>query len=192
MFARISLASLLLLVVAVTAIDAAENGRKAFVRTWQGQAVVLTRPLYSLVYSERRRFMPIARRDGRVSGLTVATPSDTYYQFEAQRDYEEPIIARSPDAIIPAMQTRYRRSAHLDEGFVQDVEPGMLVRYESGVRLMVARVAIERERLVLFLHRDQSRELATTLTVKLSGPLSNDLVETPLIERVLSRFLSKL
>jgi hypothetical protein len=191
-FSRISLVSVLALVVATTAIDAAQqHGRKAFVTAWQEQRVVVKRPLYSLVYSERTRFLPIARKDGRISGLTVATPTETYYQFEARRDYEEDIVARTPEGILAAMKTHYRRSAHLDEGYVQDVEPGMLVRYESGVKLVVGRVDIERDLVRLFLRRENDHEIVTTLTVKLGGPVSTALVEAPLIESVLSRFVTK-
>ena len=177
---------------ATHAIDAAQqHGRKAFVTAWQEQRVVVKRPLYSLVYSERTRFLPIARKDGRISGLTVATTTETYYQFEARRDYEEAIVARTPEGILAAMKTRYRRSAHLDEGYVQDVEPGMLVRYESGVKLVVGRVDIARDLVRLFLRRENDHEIVTTLTVKLGGPVSTALVETPLIESVLNRFVTK-
>jgi hypothetical protein len=191
-FSRIGLASMLVLVVATNTIGAAQqHGRKAFVTAWRDQQVVVKRPLYSLVYSERTRFLPIARKDGRISGLTVATPNDTYYQFEARRDYEEAIVARTPEGILAAMETRYRRSAHLDEGYVQDVEPGMLVRYESGVKLVVGRVEIERDLVRLFLRRAHDHEVVTTLTVKLGGPVSTALVEAPLIESVLNRFVTK-
>jgi hypothetical protein len=191
-FSRISLVSVLAIVAATNTIGAAQqHGRKAFVTAWQEQQVVLKRPLYSLVYSERTRFLPIARKDGRISGLTVATPTDTYYQFEARRDYEDDVVARTPEGIVAAMETRYRRSAHLGEGYVQDVEPGTLVRYESGVRLVVRRVEIEREHVRLFLRREDAGEVVTSLTVKLGGPVSTALVEAPLIESVLNRFLTK-
>lgn len=180
------------LALAATTINAREHGgKKAFVNAWQNHGVILKRPLYSLVFSERTRFLPVARRDGRICGLTVATPNDTYYQFEARRDYENDIVERTPDGVVAALQSRYRRSAHLDEGYVQDVEAGMLVRYETGVRLVVQRIRIDRDSVRLFLHRDQDSNVETTLTVKLAGPLSKDLVEAPLIENILNRFVSR-
>jgi hypothetical protein len=191
-FARRSLVSFLALVLTAAAIHGAEhNSKKVFLSSWHNQAVVLKRPLYSLVFSERSRFLPVVRRDGRISGLTIATPTETYYQFAARRDYEEDIVERTPDAVLATLKTRYRRSAHLDEGSVHDVEVGMLVRYEPGVQLVVGRVQIEGDEVRLFLRRADEASVATTLTVKLAGPLSKDLVEAPLIDQVLNRFVSK-
>jgi hypothetical protein len=187
------IASLLFVVAtgAVASIDAAEpSPRKAFLNAWQDRGVALKQPLYSVIYDERRRFLPLTKQDGKVAGLTVATPSSVYYQFDARRDTEDDIVGRDPNAVVTALREQYRRSTHLEIGNVQDVESVMLVRYEPGVRLLVKRVQIERDRVRLLLHNEAGKEV-TTLTVKWPVPLSKDLTESAVIEGVLDKFLIK-
>ena len=175
-----------------TAIDGAERtGKKAFTSAWEDRAVVLTRTLYSIVYDERSRYLPLVKHDGRVTGLTVATPSDTYYQFDARRKSEDDIIARDPDRLVSILRTQYRRSENLDIGNVQDVEPVMLVRYEPGVKLVVRRIQFDRDRVRLSFNKTDTGDLATTLTVKWPAPLSKDLTESRLIDDVLTRFVTR-
>lgn len=186
------LASILFIVAGAGAelsIEAAEpSNRKAFLNTWQDRDVALRRTLYSVVYDERRRFLPLTKQDGKVAGLTVATPSGVYYQFDARRDSEDDIVGRDPNAVVTALREQYRRSTHLDIGNVKDVETVMLVRYEPGVVLVVRKVLIERDRVRLMLH-NQAGQQATTLTVKWPAPLSKDLTESAVIEGVLDKFL---
>lgn len=184
-------ASILFIVAAgaVPSIEAAgESNKKAFLTAWQDRGVALKRTLYSIVYDERRRFMPSTKQEGKVAGLTVATPSDVYYQFDARRDSEDDIRGRDPNAIVTALREQYRRSTHLEIGNVKDVEAVMLVRYEPGVVLVVGKVQIERDRVRLLLHNREG-ETATTLTVKWPAPLSKDLTESAVIEGVLDKFL---
>ena len=61
-----------------------------------------------MVYDERRRFLPLTKQQGRVAGLTVATPSDIYYLFEARRDTEDDIVGRDPNAVVTALREQYR------------------------------------------------------------------------------------
>ena len=181
--------TVLVLINAVAATGAAApSNRKAFLSAWQDRGVALKRTLYSVVYDERRRFLPLTKQEGKVAGLTVATPSDVYYQFEARRDTEDDIVGRDPNAIVTALRAQYLRSTHVEIGNVKDVEPVVLVRYEPGVVLFVKKVQIERDRVRLMLHNKAGEE-ATTLTVKLPVPLSKALTESTIIERVLDTFL---
>jgi hypothetical protein len=185
-----------ILSVALTAaasLHAAErSGKKAFLTAWEDRSVVVTRPLYSVVYDERNRVLPLIKHRDRVTGLTVVTPTGTtYYQFDAKRDSEGDIIGNDPNDVVSEMRTQYFRSAHLDIGTVQDVEPLMLVRYSPGVELIVRKVRIERDRVRLYLHKDGEGDVATTLTVKWPAPLTNELTESPVIDAALSRFLTR-
>lgn len=181
----------LILLVSAAATPQAASGRKAFISAWEGSRVVVTRTLFSIVYDERNRVVPLLKQEGRVAGLTVATPSDTYYLFEARRDSEEDIIERDPERLVSALKTQYRRSSHLDIGNTQDVEPVMLVRYEPGVQFVVTAVRIERDRVQLRFNKLNEDTLATTLTVKWPAPLTKELTESYLIERALTRFIRK-
>jgi hypothetical protein len=186
----------LILLVALTAaasLHAAErSGKKAFQDAWAGRRVVVKRVLYSVVFDERSRVLPIVKHRDRVSGLNVVTPTGTsYYQFDARRDSEEDIVDQDPDRIVSEMKNQYFRSMHLDNGAVQDIEPLMLVRYSPGVTFIVRKVQIDRDRVRLHFHKDGEADLATTLTVKFPTPLSNELTESPLIDDALTRFVTR-
>ena len=78
---------------------AERSGKKAFQSAWVGRSVVVKRALYSVVFDERSRVVPIFKHRDRVSGLTVVTPAGTYYyQFDARRESEEDIVDRIPTA----------------------------------------------------------------------------------------------
>jgi len=176
---------------ATVVLPAAESGKKDFITAWQNRSVVLKRTLFSVVYDERSRVLPLWKQKGRVAGLTVGTPSATYYQFEARREAEEDVLANDPNVILSTLRGQYRRSEYLDIGHVQDVEPLMLVRYEPGVELLVKKVQIERDRVRLLLHKDRASDLATTLTVKWPVPLTKELGESVVIEDVISRYVTR-
>ena len=178
--------------VAAAALHASErSGKKAFQNAWVGRSVVVKRALYSVVYDERNRVLPLIKHQDRVSGLTVVTPTGTsYYQFDARRDSEKDIIDRDPNGIVSAMRKQYFRSVLLaDIGTDRDIEPLMLVQYSPGVALIVRKVQIDRDRVRLYFHKDGEAELATTLTVKFPTPLSNELTESPLIDDAITRFV---
>lgn len=182
----------LVLMAAVPSPAAERQGRKAFAHAWEGRTVVVTRTLYSVVFDERSRLLPIVTRRDRVSGLTVVTPAGaSYYQFDARRASEEDIVDRDPDALVSKMRKQYVRTMHLDNGTVQDVEPVMLVRYSPGVAFVVRKVEVERDRVRLSFHKAGEDDLATTLTVKFPAPLSKELTEAALIDRALGRFVSR-
>jgi hypothetical protein len=195
MSSRIRLVLFLSVALVVTAaLHASErSGKKAFQNAWVGRSVVVKRALYSVVYDERNRVLPIIKHQDRVSGLTVVTPTGTsYYQFDAKRDSEKDIIDRDPNGIVSAMRKQYFGSMNLaDIGTVRDVEPLMLVQYSPGVALIVRKVQIDRDRVRLYFHKDGEDELATTLTVKFPAPLSNELTESPLIDGAITRFVTR-
>jgi hypothetical protein len=167
-------------------------GRKAFQAAWVGQSVVVKRVLYSVVFDERQRALPIVKRRDRVTGLTVATPTGTsYYQFEARRESEKDIIAHEPEGVVSQMRDQYLRSRHLDTGAAQDVEPVMLVQYAPGAALVVGKVQIDRDSVRLYLYMDGAADLATTLTIKFPLPLSKELSEAALIEDAIGQFVAR-
>jgi hypothetical protein len=180
--------------VAAASLQASErSGKKAFQNAWVGRSVVVKRALYSVVYDERNRVLPLIKHQDRVSGLTVVTPTGTsYYQFDARRDSEKDIIDRNPNGIVSEMRKQYFRSVSLaDIGTDRDIEPLMLVQYSPGVALIVRKVQIDRDRVRLYFHKDGEAELATTLTVKFPAPLSNELTESPLIDGAITRFVTR-
>lgn len=184
--------SVITIMIAATTVvlPAADSRKKDFVTAWQNRSVVLKRTLFSVVYDERNRVLPLWKQEGRVAGLTVGTPSATYYQFEARRESEEDILANDPNVILSTLRDQYRRSSYLEIGNVQDVEALMLVRYEPGVELVVKKVQIERDRVRLLLHKTRASDLATTLTVKWPVPLTKELTESAVIEDVITRYVT--
>lgn len=191
---RTHLISILLTGLAVSTVSiptAARTGRKAFSDGWDEHTVVLRQPLYSIVYDERSRWLPTVKWQGKVTGLTVATPGDSYYQFDARRESESDIVDRDPNRVVSQLRKQYFRSMHLDIGSVQDVEPLMLVRYEPGVRLFVEKVQIERDAVRLSLHKEHDGDVATTVTVKWPVPLTKELTEGTQIDAILERFLAR-
>ena len=176
---------------AAASLHAAElSGKKTFQNAWVGRRVVVKRVLYSVVFDERSRVLPIVKHRDRVSGLTVVTPTGTsYYQFDARRDSEEDIVDQDPNRIVSELRKQYYRDKLLDIGNVQDIEPLMLVRYSPGVAFIVKKVQIDRDRVRLYFHKDGEADLATTLTVKFPTPLSNELTESPLIDDAITRFV---
>lgn len=187
----ISVLLALLAAATVSIPTAARSDRKAWVDGWHRRPVVLTQTLYSIVYDERSRWLPTVKWHGKVTGLTVATPADTYYQFAARRESESDIVDADPNRVVSLLRKEYFRSMHLDHGAVQDIEPLMLVRYEPGVRLFVNKVQIERDAVRLSLHKDGDDDLATTLTVKWPVPLTKELTEGGHLDAILARFVRR-
>jgi len=171
---------------------AERSGKKAFLSAWVGRSVVVKRTLYSVVYDERSRVVPLIKHQDRVTGLTVVTPTGvSYFQFDARRDSEEDIIDNDPNGIVSKMRKQYIRSMNLDIGTSHDVEPLMLVQYSPGVKLIVRNVRIDRDRVLVQFHKVGQGDLATTLTVKWPTPLSDELTESSLIDAALARFVTR-
>jgi len=185
-------ATLVLVSTAVSLTASEPTGKTVLVNTWEGRTVVVKQTLYSIVFDERSRIAPVLTRQDRVSGLTVATWSETYYRFDARRSSEKDILERDPNRVVSILREQYFRSRHLDLGTSKDVEPLMLARYDPGATLLVRAVHIERDRVRLMLHKDRKSDLATTLTVQWPIPLSDELSESELIDEVLTRFISRI
>lgn len=189
---RFVAALLLVLATTVASLTALEpTGKKVLVNSWEGRTVVVKQTLYSIVFDERSRIAPVLKRQDRISGLTVATWSETYYRFDALRSSEKDIVERDPNRVVSILREQYFRSRHLDLGTSKDVEPVMLTRYDPGATLLVRAVHIERDHVRLMLHKDRKSDLATTLTVQWPVPLSDELTESALIDEVLTRFVSR-
>ena len=191
MRSRAAIVSIGLAAAAISLHAAEPLDRKAFLTAWEDRTVIVRQTLYSIVFDERSRVLPILKRQGRVTGLTVVTPGEMYYRFDARRGSEEDIIDRDPNRIVSALRKQYHRSEYLDIGSSQDVEPVLLVRYEPGVELLVRRVQIERNLVRLWLHKDRKSDLATALTVQWPAPISKELTEAPLIDELLSRYVTR-
>lgn len=189
---RFSLTLLLVFATTAVSLTASEpTGKKVLINTWENRTVVVKKTLYSIVFDERSRILPVRKHQDRVSGLTVATWSETYYRFDALRSSEKDIVERDPNRVVSILREQYFRSRHLDLGTSKDVEPLMLTRYDPGAALLVRAVLIERDRVRLMLHKDRRSDLATTLTVQWPIPLSDELTESALIDEVLTRFVSR-
>lgn len=184
---------LLVGLVATASPHAAErSGKKAFQDAWTGRSVVIKRVLYSVVFDEHSRVLPLITHRDRVTGLTVVTPTGgSYLQFDARRESEKDIVAQDPNQILSELRQQYIRDSYFDCGSVQDVEALKVVRYSPGVAFIVKKVQIDRDRVRLYFHKNRDADLATTLTVKFPVPFSKDLEESELIDHALTLFVTR-
>ncbi len=109
----------------------AESPQQAFVKSWEGQDVVVKQTLYALVYNERGRLGNTygARRDG----LTVVTPNQgVYFQFDGRQGRDE-VIQRDPQKILEAVNVEYQGDG-LDVRSYRKLEALVLTRYDPGAR----------------------------------------------------------
>jgi hypothetical protein len=174
---------------AVTTIDAADKPLKAFARDWEGRRIVLKRSLYSLVFDEVGRLG--GTRRGKVTGLTVATPSlDVFYRFEGRQSQDD-IVDRDPNRLVDLVRAQYQRAMHLEIGTVSSVAPLTLMQYPKGVELMVRTAQVERDRVRLTLRGSDpgQDDLATSLTIQWPTPLSAAFTERILVESLILQFL---
>jgi hypothetical protein len=168
----------------------AESPQQAFVKSWEGQDVVVKQTLYALVYNERGRLGNTygARRDG----LTVVTPNQgVYFQFDGRQGRDE-VIQRDPQKILEAVNVEYQGDG-LDVRSYRKLEALLLTRYDAGARMIVKSVKIDRDAVRLgFAEAAGSNgedDLAATLTVKWPVPLSKSFSERGLIENLIRRFI---
>ncbi len=106
-------------------------------RAWEGRAVTVRAPIYTLVFNERGKFG--TTRYGQREGLTVATASGAaYLQFDG-RQGRDTVVEQDPRMMLAAVNTAY-------EGDVLDVRPYRRLdalkvsRYDPGARLEVTGV----------------------------------------------------
>jgi hypothetical protein len=169
---------------------AADSPQQAFVKSWEGQDVVVKRTLFALVYKERGRLGNTSspRRDG----LTVVTPNQAlYFQFDGRQGRDD-VIERDPQKVLDAVNAEYQGDG-LDVRSYRKLEALVLTRYDAGVRLIVKSVKVDRDAVRLgFVEAGGSNgpdDLGATLTVKWPVPLSKALTERPLIENLVRQFV---
>ncbi len=169
----------------------AENPRRSFVEGWQGARVIVTRPLYTVVYNEHGRLGRISR--GERDGLTVVSTAGVFFRFELAGE-EHSVTGRDPQEVFDRMRSMFGKAGVLDILPYQRIEPTVLTRYEPGVELLVRSVEIGRDRVRMVLASQAApdsseRELATTLTIQWVTDLSESLGERPEIERLIGQFV---
>jgi hypothetical protein len=185
------LAASVVALASITVVElSAESPQQAFVKSWEGQDVVVKQTLYALVYNERGRLGNTygARRDG----LTVVTPNQgVYFQFDGRQGRDE-VIQRDPQKTLEAVNVEYQGDG-LDVRSYRKLEALLLTRYDPGARMIVKSVRIDRDAVRLGLAEvagsNGEDDLAATLTVKWPVPLSKSFSERGLIENLIRRFI---
>jgi len=164
----------------------AESPQQAFARRWQGRAVVLRQPLYTLVYHERGKLG--TTRNNRRDGLTVTTPSNgVYYQFDGRQGRDD-VTRRQAGGMVEAVNAAYEPDS-LEVRSYRKVEPVVINRYDPGAELVISRVQIDRDTVrVSFTQGGDAEEAATWLTVKWPVPLSKSLTEADVLEGLIRQF----
>jgi len=190
LFAR-RLAASFVALASVSGVElSAENPQQAFVKSWEGQEVVVKRTLYALVYNERGRLGNTygARRDG----LTVVTPNQgVYFKFDGRQGRDE-VVRRDPQKILEAVNMEYQGDG-LDVRSYRRLEALLVARYDAGARLIVKSAKIDRDSVLLGFAEaagsNNPNDLAVTLTVKWPIPLTKALTERPLIENLVRQYI---
>lgn len=178
------------LAAALSTVAATESPQQAFVKRWEGQAVVVKRTLYTLVYNERGRLGNT--RSGKRDGLTVVTPSaGTYLQFDGRQGRED-VVEQQPERIIEAVSVAYHGDS-LDVRSYRKVEPVLMTRLDAGAELVVASVRVDRDTVRLAFAQagaqNAGEDPVTALTVKWPVPLSKSFSERGLIENLIRQFV---
>ncbi len=181
-----------LVAASISTASVSANPRKAFVDAWKGRHVVVTRTLYTMVYRLHGFFGETYR--GKRDGLTVVTPDDVFFRFDA-REGDIDAVGRTPEEVMDRMKGMYFRDEVLDVGSVQSRQASYIDRYEPGAELVVKSVKITGERIRFVLAKPSSddsneRQLATTLTVQWPTDLSQSLRERPEIARLIAQFIA--
>ena len=179
--------ALIALVVAAAAVASTDTNQKVFEKQWTGRRVLLKQTLYSLVYHERGRGgEPHLGR----SGLMVVTPfTGSYFQFDGRRHVDD-VVEHDLQKMINSVRTAYRKDRVLDEGWVQDIDPVLVERYEPGGELLVRVARVERDVVRLELVKTAGDEGVTSLTVKWPLILSKSFSERGNVEDLIQQFLA--
>lgn len=168
---------------------AADSPQQAFSRQWERQAVVVKRPLYTLVFNERGKLGNTY--EGRREGLTVVTPADgVYFQFDARQGRTDVVKPRIEE-IIQAVRAEYEPDS-LEVRSYRKVDPVIVHRFDAGVELVVrgVRVGTDTVRVSLALPDgvDAGGEV-TSLTIKWPTPLSRTFSEREVVEGLMRWFV---
>jgi hypothetical protein len=179
------------LATAMSHAAASETPQQAFVKQWEGRAVVVKQTLYTLVYNERGRLGNLLR--GKRDGLTVVTPSaGTYLQFDGRQGRDD-VVERQAEKVIDAVSVAYAPDS-LDLRSYRKVEPVLMMRHDAGAELVIRSVRIERDTVRLSFAQAPAAQNAdedpvTALTVKWPVPLSRSFSERGLIEELIRQFV---
>jgi hypothetical protein len=167
-----------------------DGERQTFVKSWEGQTVVVRKTLYSLVYNERGKLG--STRSGKSDGLLVVTPSQgVYFQFDGRQGRDD-VIEQDVQRILPAVNTEYEAES-LDVRPYRKVEPLAINRYEPGVQLLVRRVRIDRDQVELTFSqtgRNLSEDPVTSVRIKWPLPLSQSFSEREVVEGLIRQFVT--
>jgi hypothetical protein len=179
------------LATSISVSSAAGDPRDAFVKRWQGQGVVLTQTLYTLVYDERSRIGVL--REGKREGLVVVTPFEgSYLQFDGRRGRDD-VKATEPQRLRDAVATAYMGDALLELEASRTIQPIVVNRHDAGVQCVVSKVLFDRYTVRLVLASaggaNADPDPLTSLTVKWPVPLSKSLNEQDTIEGLIRRFV---
>jgi len=184
----IRLAATIGIIACAWAAASADNPQQAFARRWQGRAVVLKLPLYTLVYNERGKLG--TTRNNRRDGLTVVTPSNgVYYQFDGRQGRDD-VAQRQVVGLVEAVNAAYQPDS-LDVRAYRKVEPIVINRYDPGAEFIVTRVLIERDivRVAFAASSSDADDPLTSLTVKWPVPISKSISEADLIDGLIRQFV---
>jgi hypothetical protein len=174
-------------VVAATSSPSAENPREAFVRAWEGRAVTVQAPIYTLVFNERGKLGKTTY--GRREGLTIATASGAaYLQFDG-RQGRETVVQQDPRQMLAAVNTAYDPDV-LDVRAYRRLEALRVSRYDPGARLAVTAVRFARDEVHVELAAAGRPDTVTRLRVKWPTLLSPAFEEREAIEGVIQHFVS--
>ena len=165
----------------------AKYSRQAFVKGWEGQAVLVRATLYSLLFNERGKLGNTRR--GLREGLIVVTPSQgTYFQFNGRQGRDD-VVERDPGRVMAAVNSAYQADS-LDVRSYRKVEPLAVNRYDPGVELVVSDVRVEGDQVRLDFATPGARDdSVTSIRVRWPIPLSKSLTERDLVEDLLRRFV---
>lgn len=165
----------------------AESPQQAFVKAWDGRAVVVRTTLYSLVYNERGKLGNL--RSGVREGLIVATPSKgNYYQFNG-RQGRDAVVESDLQRVVASINTAYEADS-LEVRSYRKVEPLAIQRYDRGVELVVSGVRVDRDEIRLdFAPADGGQDPVTSVRIKWPTPWSKSFSERALVEDLVGRFV---
>ena len=129
----------------IAALSAASNPKEDFASSWEGQTVVLKRPLYTIGYRERGLF---GSSSDKRDGLVVVTPFiGTYLQFDGRQSKND-VRGADPQGMMDTVREAYAKDA-LDVGHMRRSSRSSSP-VPPRVELVVSSVRIDRDRLRLF------------------------------------------
>ena len=109
----------------IGALSAANNPKEDFASSWEGQTVVLKRPLYTIAYRERGR---LGHASDKRDGLCVVTPFiGTYLQFDGRQSKDD-VRGADPQGMMDTIREAYAKDM-MDVREYAKVEPIVITMY---------------------------------------------------------------